>query len=279
MSDIFKPVGLKPEDFINEASKLVEDASSRGVVLRILGAVAVYIHSSHDPNAIDIYRRVGRFVEGAELFTDLDLAAYSKQRKDIVKFFEEFKGFKYDTMMKALYGHKRLIYFHPAGLYHVDVFFDKLEFNHDVEWGSKPGKGRLELDYPTISLADIVLEKLQITKINRKDLVDLTVLLKAHDVCVGELKECVNGDYIATVLSNDWGFWYDATNNLTKLKNFVNQLATEGKISNDVADTVKSRVDKLLSIIDSKPKTKNWISRSKVGTAKPWYREVEEVVR
>ncbi len=279
MSDIFKPVGLKPEEFTREALRLVEDASRRGIVLRILGAVAVYIHSSHDPDAINIYGRVGRFVGGAEFFTDLDLAAYSKQRGDVAKFFEEVEGFNYDRMMKALYGHKRLIYFHPAGLYHVDVFFDKLEFNHDVEWGSKPGKGRLELDYPTISLADIVLEKLQITKINRKDLVDLAVLLKAHDVCTGELKECINGDYIATVLSDDWGFWYDATNNLVKLKGFINQLAAEGKVSEDVANTIRSRTEKLLSIIESKPKTRKWVSRSKIGTSKPWYREVEEVVR
>jgi len=248
-------------------------------VLRVLGAVAIYIHSKHDPEAIGIYSRIGRIKGEETLFTDLDLAAYSKQRKAICDFFEKALGFKYDHLIKALYGHKRLIYFHPQELYHVDVFFDKLEFNHDVEWGSKPGKGRLELDYPTISLADLVLEKLQITRINRKDLIDLMVLFKAHDVCEADARECINGDYIASILSDDWGFWYDATNNLTKLKSFTEQLANEALIEHRIAKIVLERIDKLLSMIDAKPKTKKWVSRSKVGTSKPWYREVEEVVR
>jgi len=125
----------------------------------MLDLAAVYIHSLHDAEAIEMYSGVGGFIEGS-LFTDLDLAAYSKQRKEVVGFFEKVKGFRFDPMMKALYGYKRLIYFHPEGLYHVDVFFDKLEFNHDVAWGDRPGRGRLELDYPTIDLADIVLKKL-----------------------------------------------------------------------------------------------------------------------
>jgi len=278
MSELFKPVGMKPEDFIREAEKLVEEASSREVVLRILGAAAVYIHSRHDPEAIEVYRRVGRFVEGS-LFTDLDLAAYSKQRKEVMEFFEKIKGFKFDPLMRGLYGYKRLIYFHPEGLYHVDVFFDKLEFNHDVVWGDRPGKGRLELDYPTIDLADIVLEKLQITKINPKDLVDLAVLFKAHEVCEKREKECIDGGYIASILSDDWGFWYDATNNLAKLKDFVQKQVAEGRIPQNTASTIIARVDKLLHIVESTPKTKNWIKRSKIGTSKPWYREVEEVIR
>jgi len=279
LSNIFQPVGMKPSEFINEVLGLVEKASKKGIVVRILGAVAVYIHSSHDPEALAIYDRTGRISGEKTLFTDLDLAAYSKQRKEIFDFFEKDMGFNYDPVMKAIYGHKRLIYFHPANLYHVDVFFDKLEFNHDVEWGSKPGKGRLELDYPTISLADIVLEKTQITRINRKDLVDLAVLFKAHDVCREESRECINGDYIASILADDWGFWYDATNNLVKLKELVNQLVSEGKISGECGKIIAERVDKLLAIINEKPKTKKWINRSKIGTSKPWYREVEEIVR
>ncbi|MEZ0394106.1 MAG: hypothetical protein ABWK00_03570 [Desulfurococcaceae archaeon] len=60
---------------------------------------------------------------------------------------------------------------------------------------------------------------------------------------------------------------------------FVAQLASEGKISSEAEGTIAGRVDRLLKIVDARPKTKNWISRSKVGTRKPWYREVEELVR
>ncbi len=274
---VLKPVQMSPDEFVREAVRIVEEASRRKVVLRVLGALAIYIHSMHDQDAIGVYRSVGR-LEGSAMFTDLDLAAYSKQRGDVMRFFERELGFSCHSIMKALYGHKRLIYFHPAGLYYVDVFFDKLEFNHDVVWGSAPGRGRLELDYPTVSLADLVLEKLQITRITRKDLVDLIVLLKAHDVCT-ESRECIDADHIAVMLSDDWGFWYDAVNNLRKLKELSDKLVAEGKISESVASAVKSRAEKILSAVDSRPKSLRWIMRSKIGTSRPWYREVEDVLR
>jgi hypothetical protein len=181
------------EEFISEAVRIVEEAQRRGVVLRIIGAVAVYIHSMHSPRALELFRRVGRFRDQEALFTDLDLVAYSKQRAEVVEFFEKYLGFKYDIIMRALFSHKRLIYQHPQNLYYVDVFFDKLEFDHDVVFGSEPGKGRLGLDYPMVSLADLLLEKLQIHRINVKDLVDVVVvLLYSHDVCSGS-RECVTG--------------------------------------------------------------------------------------
>ncbi len=278
MSGIHRAVVLSPEDFVKESMSIVEKAERKGIVLRILGACAVYIHSLHEPNSISIYTRLERLA-GNQLFTDLDLVGYSKQRKHIIKFFEEELKFKYDPLIKALFAGKRLIYYHPLDLYHVDVFFDKLEFNHDVVFGDSPGKGRLELDYPTITLEDLVLEKLQITKINKKDLVDLTVLLHGHDVCSARGRECIDGDHIATTLSDDWGFWYDATTNLGRLLNFVNSKVNEGKLSTSEKEVVESRVNKLLNIINEKPKTKNWVKRSIVGVSKPWYREVEEVVR
>jgi len=280
MVEAFKYVSMPPEEFIGEAINIVDLAERKGIRLRILGACAVYIHSQHVPGAIDIYRALGRFTGSNALFTDLDLIAYSKQRGDIMRFFEKELGFKYDLLIRALFAGKRLVYFHPRNLYHVDVFFDVLEFNHDIFFGKEPGKGRLELDYPTISLADIVLEKLQITKINYKDLVDLAVLLYAHEVCESsDDKECVDAGYIAGVLARDWGFWYDATSNLDKLVKFIVRKRDEGLLSQEHVDRISSRVSKLLEVIERTPKTDAWIKRSKIGTSKPWYREVEELIR
>ena len=45
MSGAIHRVELPPEEFIKEAINIVEEAQKRGVVLRILGAVAIYIHS------------------------------------------------------------------------------------------------------------------------------------------------------------------------------------------------------------------------------------------
>ena len=63
---------------------------------------------------------------------------------------------------------------------HIDVFYDRLEFCHTI-----PLVDRLEADAPTIPLAELVLSKLQIVKINEKDVIDLILLLLDHPVGSG----------------------------------------------------------------------------------------------
>ena len=271
-------VVIPPEEFIKEAVGIVTKAQKRNTILRILGGCAIYIHSQHIPEAMQLYDKIKRFGEDKPIFTDLDLIAYSKQRKEIMDLFEKELKFKYDPSMRV-YMIRRLIYFHPKGYYDVDVFFDKLEYSHDVVFGSKPGKGRLELDFPTISLADLVLEKLQIHQINLKDLIDLIVLFFGHEVGSTAKKEVIDGSYVAKILADDWGFWYDATSNLKKVKKVAKDFKEEGKLTEEEYSTVINRVDKLMKMIDTEPKTRKWKKRAKVGTSKPWYREVEEVVR
>ncbi len=271
-------VEISEEEFLKEALGIIEKAQSRGIYLRILGALAVYIHSLDKPACINAFRSLGRFGEGKPLFTDLDLIGYSKQRKEITKLFEEMH-FQPDRMVNVLFGDRRLIFYHPQNKYHVDVFLNKLEFSHDVLFGEKPGSGRLELDYPTITLADIILEKLQIHFINLKDLIDLIVLFMGHDVSEHTNKDMIDGGYIAKVLSDDWGFWYDAITNLNKAKSLAKTFLESGKLAEEQVKIVTERIDTLRKIIDNYPKTKNWEKRAKIGTNKPWYREVEEVVR
>jgi len=76
---------------------------------------------------------------------------------------------------------------------------------------------RLEIDYPTISLADLLLEKMQIVKLNEKDILDTIVMLREHDVGEGD-KETINSDRVSGLLSDDWGFYYTVTTNLGKIK-------------------------------------------------------------
>jgi hypothetical protein len=271
-------VEMGEEEFLREALGIVEKAQNRGVYLRILGALAVYIHSLDKPECINAFKSLERLGEGKPIFTDLDLIGYSKQQKEITKLFEELK-FQPDRMINVLFAGKRLIFYHPQGKYHVDVFLNKLEFSHDVNFGDKPGSGRLELDYPTITLADIVLEKLQIHYINLKDLIDLIILFMGHEVDEKGGKDVIDGGYIAKILSDDWGFWYDATTNLEKTKTLAKTLREKGKLSDEHMRIVVERIDKLRRIIDATQKTKNWQKRAKIGTSKPWYREVEELVR
>lgn len=269
-------VGLSDSEIINEALRIVEGARERGVVLRILGALAVRLHSAEYE---DLHVRLGRLGEASSSFTDIDLIGYSSQRGRIRKYFEEELGFHTSRQFLIMYGKERLLYRHRDGIYYVDIFLDKLRFSHDVHFGSKPGKGRLELDYPTISLTDLLLEKLQIHEINEKDIKDLIVLIRGHRLSLADEAESINIDYISRILCDDWGFWYDATTNLKKVLYFAEKYAGDGLISKEDLNDVRSKVDEILSHIDKTPKTKRWIKRSKVGVNKKWWRDVEELWR
>jgi hypothetical protein len=268
---------MSESEFLKESIEIVEKARSRGVCVRILGSLAAYIQA-RDAGRGDIVKKLGRFGEGMPLFTDLDLAAYGKQRGDIDKIFHEL-SFEPDRLVNGMFGHKRLIYYHPQKKYHVDVFLNRLEFSHDVEFGEKPGEGRLEIDYPTISPTDVVLEKLQIHEINRKDLIDLIVLFLVHEAHDRHGKNSIDGTYIGKILSAEWGFWYDATTNFEKVKSLVAILEKDGKLSHSESQIVEQRIQKLLEYVNGAPKDRKWEKRAKTGTKKTWYREVEEVQR
>ncbi|MEM1619382.1 MAG: hypothetical protein QXU52_01345 [Fervidicoccaceae archaeon] len=264
---------LDVDEFAAKAVEMIEEARRRGVVLRILGACAVYLHSLHEPDAVELARSLGRFEAHNGTFKDVDLAAYGKQRKQVVELLERGLGLESNPLFKMMYGHKRLIYVHPTLGFEVDVFFDKLEFNHDVPFGEGPGRGRLELDYPTLPLADLLLSKLQIVRSTRGDLLDVAAILRAHELCEGEDRECVDSRYVVSILSDDWGFWYDAVTNLKRARELLESRGLEE------ARAAISRIDELLDVLERAPKTKRWVARSKVGTSRPWFREVEELER
>jgi hypothetical protein len=114
---------------------------------------------------------------------------------------------------------------------------------------------------------------MQIVKINEKDVKDSIVLLSEHDVGDGD-KEILNIRYVADLLSQDWGLYYTVTENLKKVKHFLNaypSLAEQGKVD------VDSRIENILRAVENEPKSLGWKVRAKVGTKKKWYTEVGDL--
>jgi hypothetical protein len=267
--------GAGDEQFILDSVKIVEEAQKKGLIMRIIGALAVRLHSKE---VADLHRRLGRLGASAKQFTDLDLLGYSKQIGKVADFMEKELKFKIDNyFLMRMGGQKRHKYYHPSNLYAVDVFFDRLSFSHEVYFGEKPGKGRLELDFPTITLTDLILEKTQINRINEKDIKDVIVLLNVHDMSEVDEPEKVNGKYIAKTLSDDWGYYYDVRNNLDKVKSFGAKYVEEGKVTKDEMAIVETRVNRLIALIEEEPKSGKCKNRAKVGTAKQWYDEVDDI--
>jgi hypothetical protein len=254
---------------------MVDIAQRKSVQVRILGSLAVRIHS--EPSA-ELFSKLGRLGNTDRVFTDIDFAAYSKQKGKLRGVLEDEMKLEAD-IWSLLHMKDRIMYRHPNDDFKVDVFFDRLNYSHEVSFGSDPKKGRLALDFPTITLADIMLEKLQIHQINEKDVKDVIVLLHEHVVGLGQDKEMIDAKYVASVLANDWGFWYDASANLEKIRAMTSEYVSKGLLTNDVAIDIQRKIDRLRKYIDEEPKSKNWISRGKNGTKKQWWNDVEEVSR
>src|SRR3972149_7398862 len=73
----------KPEVFLEEARRLIEEAQKQGIVLRVMGPIALHFYF-HE--YVDLYRRMERL--GDRVFTDIDFASYGKCRSKIVPFFQ-----------------------------------------------------------------------------------------------------------------------------------------------------------------------------------------------
>jgi len=131
----------------------------------------------------------------------------------------------------------------------------------------------LELDFPTITPSDLLLEKMQIVQITEKDLKDTMILLREHEIKEHE-NDVINTKYIAKLLSNDWGFYYTVTTNLKKTKEFLNFFDA---LTDEDKNIISEKIDKLLDYIEREPKSLKWKARAKIGTRKKWYREVETI--
>ncbi len=244
-----------------EGPRLVREGAKRGLHLRLLGAIAFQIHCpKYNSLTAKLHRRL----------SDVDFAAYNSERAMINGMMREF-GYSDQPMVTALFGHQRMIWDNKSNGLHVDIFFDKLEMNHDI-----PFTGRLEIEEMTIPLSDMLLEKMQIVHINEKDIIDTIMLLREHSIGDSAVPETIDGSHLATLLANQWGFYYTVTANLRKVEDRLNlypALTEEDRA--DVSNKIKS----LLTILEKEPKTLAWKLRARVGPNSKWYKEVEDVNR
>jgi len=261
----------KDQLMLDDARRIVEEAAQRGTHLRLLGAIAIRLNASKHA---DLFLRLDR-LKSENKFTDIDLAAYGKQRIQVRRLLQEL-GFEVNQQSLLMHGNSRMIFEHAQKGYSLDVFFDKLQFSHEVHFGRRPDEGRLGLNPLTLPPADLVLEKLQIHEINEKDLKDLVLLFAANAIRNNEDENVINGKHIASVLSSDWEFWYEAKLNLEKLLKFLGNYVNDKVVEADVEAIVRGRVEELTRLIDEEPKSKDWQKRSKAGPQKKWWRDVEE---
>lgn len=251
------------KDFEKEIRRIISEADERKIPLRIMGGAAIRMHC---PTHSDLYEKLKRVPKH-----DMDFVTYSKFRPLTKSLFVDLGYEPYiSLMLTGATGRHRQIFNDKEGNKAIDVFLDKLEMCHVIDY-----KNRLEVDTPTVPLAELLLQKLQIVQTNEKDIQDSIILLTEHDLGKGD-KEEINVDYMAKVLANEWGFCYTVTVNCGKVKEFLGKYEP---LSKQDKAAVTERVDKLQDRIEKEPKTLQWKLRSKVGPSAKWYNVVEEVQR
>jgi hypothetical protein len=250
-------------DFANEIRRIISEADKRKIPLRIMGGAAIRMHC---PKHEALYEGLKRSPKH-----DMDFVTYAKFRPLTKKLFVDLGYEPYvSLMLTGATGRHRQIFNDKDGNKAIDVFLGKLEMCHVIDF-----EGRLEVDSPTIPLAELFLQKLQIVQLNAKDIQDTLVLLLEHDIGDSDNGE-VNAGQLCSILGREWGFYYTVTTNLVRVKNYLQD--NEILSRNDKA-VVTERIDKIHKRIEDAPKTMAWKMRARVGPSVKWYNVVEEVQR
>jgi hypothetical protein len=240
------------EDTIAEAQRVADAAASQKVGVKLLGGAGIHLHSpsaSHAP----LKRKYG----------DLDYVITSKDRKAALAFFPSI-GYEANERFNLMQGDRRLYFFDGSNGKQVDVFIDVIRMSHVIDL-----RGRLAHSGPCASPSDLMLSKLQIFEVNRKDLVDLTALLVDHPID-SKGDDVIDAGYIARLASNEWGLYRTLQINIVKLRHTVGELDVD-------QDLVRSRLDELWSAVEAQPKPLKWRMRAQVGDRMRWYELPEEV--
>jgi hypothetical protein len=238
----------------DQAAALVARAQERGVVLRLIGGIAVAIHS---PAAA--HRSLKRD------YADVDYIARGASAHDLDDLLAEL-DYQPDARFNGLHGRRRRLYFDQSGQRQVDIFVDSFEMCHELPIGE-----RLSVDSPTVPLAELFLSKAQVVELNEKDMLDLLALLADHPVGEGD-EETINIDRITQLTGKDWGLWRTLIGTLEKIDASPATTALE----EPTRLLVGGRVSEIREAISASSKSVKWKARARVGDRVRWYELPED---
>jgi hypothetical protein len=243
----------------DEMHRLIGLAQAEDIFLRVLGGLAVKVHSPHAG-----HRSLER------KYPDIDFVTDKTSAKKLLDFLPTV-GYTPNKTFNTLSGDRRQLWYDEAHGRQIDIFIGDFTMCHTL-----PLADRLEIEPLTIPLAELFLSKAQIVELNRKDILDLLALLLDHEAGPRD-EETINTDLIAGLCAKDWGLYTTVSMTIQKLHRFLEE--DEVDLEEREAQAVKKRLVTIHKAMDDAPKTMGWKMRARVGTRVRWYEEVEEVQR
>jgi len=240
-------------DPIEESERVATAARKKGVGLKLLGGAGIHAHSPSAHKA-PLKRKYG----------DLDYAIAKKDRKAVIELLKEL-GYEANERFNLMNGDRRLYFYDAEHSRQVDVFIDVFRMSHEIDL-----RGRLEHEHPAVSPSDLLLSKLQIYEVNRKDLVDSVALILDHSIEPGDHEDAIEAAYIARLTAGDWGLYRTMQVNIGRLRALLDELEEIDR------ELVRARLDALWKHIEDTPKPLKWRLRAQVGDRLSWYELPEE---
>lgn len=251
---------MTPEAVAAEAVEIQRLCREQEITVRLIGSLAI---AARCPLHRWLMPALGRREP-----RDIDLVTYASHERSLHELLSRRGYLLHPSVSHSReWGVNRLIYTHQSHDGKVDVFLDQLVMAHKIDF-----TGRLDGESVTVSLADLLLSKLQIYRITSNDLIDLTVLLAEVDV--GSGPGDIDLGRVREVLGADWGFAHGAELNLARL---IEVAESTPALDSTIAARVQARANRLLGEIESAPKSLRWRLRSRIGERAPWYEHVDDV--
>ena len=243
----------------DEMYRLVSEAQKEDIFLRVIGGLAIKVHSPHASHPALVRD-----------YPDIDFVTDKAGARQLAGFLSGM-GYTPNKTFNTLSGDRRQLYYDEARNRQIDVFIGDFTMCHKL-----PLADRLHVEPLTIPLAELFLSKAQIVELNRKDALDLLTLVVDHEVGSGD-EETINVDLVADLCAQDWGLYTTVSMTIGKL----HQLLANGEVELEEAlvHLLKERLNAIQQAMDTVPKSFAWKMRAKVGTRVRWYEEVEEVQR
>lgn len=227
-------------------------AKDKKVGIKLLGGAGIHLHSPSAQRP-PLKRKYG----------DLDYAMSKRDRQAALAFFPAL-GYEANERFNLMQGDRRLYFYDVAHSRQIDVFIDTIKMSHNIDL-----RDRLGHDGPCASPSDLLLSKLQIYEVNRKDMIDVIALLLDHPIASND-DEAIDTVYIARLASDDWGFYRTLQVNIGKVGATLDELDVEREV-------VRARLAEIWNAIESRPKPLKWKLRAQVGDRIQWYELPEEV--
>jgi hypothetical protein len=236
-------------DPVEEAERIAGRAKTAGVTLRVMGGVAVALRC---PTA--------RVAPLARPYGDIDLATHAAERAAVARLLLEL-GYQPNAEINLLFGRERMIFFDRVNRRDLDVLVGQLRMCHTI-----PFADGFERDGTTLTLACLMLTKLQVVETAEKDFRDMAAILVDHPFGPGD-PETIDLARIATLCGADWGLWRTVLDVAAQIVPAVRSFAPDLSGPYDLV----AQVAALIAALDAAPKTMRWKTRAMIGRRVRWY--------